>query len=55
MPRGSDPGTIDLATSYAPPTSAVGQGGALQAADQQEVVVESAIPALQANELANTG
>lgn len=55
MPTNIDPQAIDMRGSYAPPTSAVGQGGALQSAEQQEVVLENHVPALQANELANTG
>lgn len=50
MPRVSDPGTIDVLASYAPPTSEVGQGGALQSADQQEAVFSTDSPLTSAAE-----
>ena len=34
MPKVSDVGTVELLTSYAPPTAEVGQGGALTSAEQ---------------------
>ena len=34
MPMNIDPQAIDMRGSYAPPTAEVGQGGALQSAEQ---------------------
>lgn len=50
MPRMSDPGAIDCLTSYAPPTAEVGQGGALQSAEQQEAVFSTDTPLTTAAE-----
>lgn len=53
MPQNIDPQAIQMNGSYAPPTSEVGQGGALQSAEQQDIMLttDNYTPALQANDL----
>lgn len=50
MPTNVDPQAINMHGSYAPPTSAVGQGGALQSADQQDMAFTTDAPLTSAAE-----
>jgi len=55
MPTNIDPQAIDMRGSYAPPTAQVGQGGALQSAENDTLPASpDAKPALEENSLAST-
>ena len=56
MPQNIDPQAIDMRGSYAPPTAEVGQGGALQSAENDQTSASpDAKPALEENALGSTG